>query len=119
MTDYAIYKALPAQERDELGFVRWRELQRVGTHGPDCWSWGPRHYDCAMQKIEELCHELMHANRNHRTSEAISAARREDLATLTEAALAVVVHWDTPSWQSDEHPGEVITRLRDVLEAQA
>lgn len=27
MTDFAIYKALPAQERDDLGFARWQELQ--------------------------------------------------------------------------------------------
>ena len=27
MTSYATYKALPAQERDELGFAKWQELQ--------------------------------------------------------------------------------------------
>lgn len=27
MTDYATYRALPAQERDELGFAKWQELQ--------------------------------------------------------------------------------------------
>ena len=26
----------------------------VGTHGPDCWTFGPRHYDCAIKKIKEL-----------------------------------------------------------------
>ena len=26
----------------------------VGTHGPDCWSYGPRHYDCAIRHINAM-----------------------------------------------------------------
>ena len=53
-TDYAEYKALPAEERDELGFARWREEQRIGTHCDGCWAFGPRHNECAQREIARL-----------------------------------------------------------------
>ena len=27
---------------------------RIGTHGPTCYTFGPSHYECALQKIEDL-----------------------------------------------------------------
>jgi len=29
-------------------------FQRIGTHAPDCYKWGPQHYECAMRHIKEL-----------------------------------------------------------------
>ena len=29
----------------------------IGTHGPDCWSYGPRHYDCAIRHINDMATE--------------------------------------------------------------
>lgn len=54
MTDWEHFKQLPASERDELGFAEWRHRNRIGTHGTDCWKWGPGDYQCAMAEIERL-----------------------------------------------------------------
>ena len=55
LSDYARFKALPAEERDALGFKKWQWQNRIGTHGPGCWAWGgPAHWRCAMARIAEL-----------------------------------------------------------------
>ena len=29
-------------------------FQRIGTHAPDCWKWGPQHFECAIRHIKEM-----------------------------------------------------------------
>lgn len=35
------------------------DRQTQTTHAPGCWSWGPRHYECALREIETLRADLM------------------------------------------------------------
>lgn len=54
LSDYARFKALPAEERDALGFKQWQWQSRIGTHDGQCWNYGPAHWQCAMNRIAEL-----------------------------------------------------------------
>ena len=46
----------------------------VGTHSPECWTFGPRHYECAIRHITEM---------------ATGAIKKLEEATLTEEEFRV------------------------------
>ena len=44
-------------ECDRLtNLLQWEQgrRERIGTHGDECWKWGPAHYECASREIERL-----------------------------------------------------------------
>ena len=41
-----------------LHYEQWL-AGRQGTHGPGCWKWGPAHYRCALNHIEEITNGQM------------------------------------------------------------
>lgn len=41
-----------------------RHKSRATTHADDCWDWGPKHYECAVGKVERLQAEVSHAHAN-------------------------------------------------------
>ena len=42
----------------DLARVEHDRRNRQGTHGPDCHTWGPRHYDCLMAHVATLTADL-------------------------------------------------------------
>ena len=53
--DLLLGDALAENERlrRELRYQDARD-NHIGTHGPDCWSFGPKHYDCAIRHINDM-----------------------------------------------------------------
>ena len=67
---------------------------RQTTHAPGCWSWGPRHYECALREIERD-----------------EALLRQALAALEQ--IATDLPWELTGLQAD-----AIAALRERLEGK-
>ncbi|CAB4157336.1 hypothetical protein UFOVP679_16 [uncultured Caudovirales phage] len=53
-----------------------KQGDRMGTHSASCWSFGPRHYECALNEIERLA--------------ALQAAPADPVAGVGEAVAAII-----------------------------
>ena len=95
MTDYATYKALPAQERDELGFAKWRENQHIGTHEPGCWKNGRNHYECAVSENAALAAEVERLRKDHAAALGLVADVRFALGDNGKRMQPELIEWAT------------------------
>lgn len=85
---------------------------RQSTHADDCWSWGYRHYECAVEKIERLQAEVERLRADLMESDEI----REKLShLLTRTAAALKGEPPEGVWHSWHDLPEKATQLTAAL----
>lgn len=89
-----------ANEIDRLRACLKRQDDRdghIGTHNPDCYTYGPKHYQCALVKIADLATELAAAkavieDANLKLTSA-TCCHPNAVEFLVEEALATITNW--------------------------
>jgi hypothetical protein len=64
-------------------------FNRVGTHDPNCYTWGPGHYECALREIEQLRQRLHEVSVDWQCGQAREAKLREALGKIATNT----IHW--------------------------
>lgn len=89
---------------------------RQTTHAPGCWSWGQRHYECALREIETLQAEVKKLRADLMESDEI----REKLGhLLTRTAAALKGEPPAGVWHSWHDLPEKATQLAEALKKVA
>lgn len=85
---------------------------RYTTHSHICWSWGPKHYECAVREIERLQAEVKQLQADLAESDEI----REKLGhLLTRTAAALKGEPPAGVWHSWHDLPEKATQLVETL----
>lgn len=51
---FSDYDQLKAENERMRKALRYEQhlAEHIGTHGPDCWAWGPAHYECLKRRYQ-------------------------------------------------------------------
>lgn len=92
-----------------------RYESRAATHADDCWSWGPRHYDCAVREIERLREQLRLAVIDQAIAEAEASDAHAENKRLREA-LKEIRSRSTMNLAMRSDTFEITARLVDIYQ---